>query len=306
LSYVGTLARLARIVVREPGLLVPLLRTGWRFRRRSWYRRAPFLPLPPPEYLDWRLYTAYGDEQATPPARELGRYLRWVRWMTAGPAADHRADSGAVNAERAWRDMFRVGLTGNVASGKSSVASVWRDLGAFVIDADELARRAVVPGSPVLAAIGREFGPDVLAPDGSLDRAAMRRRMLEDAAVRRRLEALVHPEVGRLRLQEERRAAEAGVDIVVHDIPLLFEVGLDRQFDLVVLVDSPEPLRLDRLVAQRGMEREQAAKLIAAQMPASAKRTRSDLVIENAGTLDELAERAKAAWNEIRQRSRRS
>src|SRR5690625_1674454 len=156
--------------------------------------------------------------------------------------------------------MFRIGLTGNIASGKSSVARRWARLGAPVIDADELARRAVEPGSPGLDRVVEVFGPGVLDETGALDRAALRDIVFRDAGARSRLEAIVHPEVGRLRDEEEARLEREGAALVVHDIPLLFEVGLDDQFDVVVLVDAPEPVRLARLVRDRGLDPEEAGR----------------------------------------------
>ena len=134
--------------------------------------------------------------------------------------------------------VYRVGLTGNIASGKSAVARVWQRLGAQIVDADELARRAVAPGSPGLAAIRRRFGDDVIAADGSLDRARMRAIVFADPERRAQLEHIVHPEVARLRADAETALAQAGESIVVHVIPLLFETGLDATVDTVVLVDA--------------------------------------------------------------------
>ena len=300
--------RFAGVVLRRPSLAIPLLRAGWRFRRRHWYRHPPFLPLPPQNYLAWRLETAYGTAGELPEPSELRRYLRWMRWMTAGVdgsanCASPRTPTRPGRSARASTRPYRVGLTGNAASGKSSVAATWRRLGAYVVDADELARRAVAAGSPALDAIREEFGEDVINADGSLDRAAMRRRILEDASARARLEAIVHPEVGRLRREEERRAAEAGAKIVVHDIPLLFEVGLEDEFDVVVFVDSPRDARISRLVA-RGLEPWEAEALSDAQWPAEEKRAASDLVVENTGSLAELECRATETWREIQRRAR--
>lgn len=199
--------------------------------------------------------------------------------------------------------MLRVGLTGNIASGKSTVARVWERLGARIIDADELARRAVEPGSPALERIAREFGPGVLEPGGGLDRAAMRDLVFRDEAARRRLEAIVHPEVARLRAEEERRLEQEGVAIVVNDIPLLFEAGLQDQFDVVVLVDAPEEVRLERLVRDRGLTRDEARRMIEAQMPAEPKRRRADVVIDNAGTLEELEACAERVWRDLVRRA---
>jgi dephospho-CoA kinase len=199
--------------------------------------------------------------------------------------------------------MLRVGLTGNIASGKSTVAGVWRRLGARVIDADELARRAVEPGTPGLERVVREFGPGVLDERGRLDRAALRRIVFRDPEARRRLEAIVHPEVRRLRAEEEARARVDGERILVHDIPLLFEVGMEKEFDVVVLVEARPELRLERLVRERGLSEEEARRMIEAQMPSEAKRAKADLVIENDGTREELEAKAKEAWRELERRA---
>jgi dephospho-CoA kinase len=199
--------------------------------------------------------------------------------------------------------MLRVGLTGNIGSGKSVVAESWRRLGAQVVDADRLAREAVAPGSPALARIAEVFGADVMQPDGGLDRAAVRRRVFRDAAARRRLEGIVHPEVERLRAAEERRLKAAGADIVVFEIPLLFEAGLQHRVDLIVLVDAPAAERLRRVMTQRGLDRAQAEAMAAAQMPAAAKRPRADIIIENRGTLQELESEAGRVWKELKRRA---
>ncbi|HEX7119161.1 MAG TPA: dephospho-CoA kinase [Longimicrobiales bacterium] len=199
--------------------------------------------------------------------------------------------------------MFRVGLTGNIASGKSTVARVWARLGAPVIDADVLARRAVEPGSPGLRCIVEAFGPAVLDANGGLDRAAMRRIAFRDPAARARLEAIVHPEVARLRDEEEARLRDAGARLVVHDIPLLFEAGLEGRFDAVVLVDAPERVRLERLVRDRALAEDEARRMIEAQMPAEDKRGRADYVIDNDGTLDELEREAEDVWRKLRRRA---
>lgn len=194
--------------------------------------------------------------------------------------------------------MYRVALTGNIASGKSAVADEWSRLGAHIIDADVLARRAVEPGSDALRRIEQHFGTGVVA-NGALDRAALGRIVFRDAARRRELEAIVHPEVERLRAQEEARAAERGRSIVVHAIPLLFETGLASRFDAVVLVDADERVRLERLVNNRSLSERDARAMIDAQQPAAAKRTRADYVIENNGTLHDLSLRAREVWSQI-------
>lgn len=200
--------------------------------------------------------------------------------------------------------MLKVGLTGNIASGKSTVARVWRDLGARVIDADELARRAVAPGTPALASIVSRWGEEVLDAGGGLDRAAMRERVFGDPAARAALEAIIHPRVAELRDEELHAAAEAGDAVVVADIPLLFEVGLQSGFDLVVLVDAPADVRRERIVRDRGLDPAEAERMIASQMPSERKRPLADIVIDNTGTIAELRAAAADAWAEISRRAR--
>jgi dephospho-CoA kinase len=199
--------------------------------------------------------------------------------------------------------MYRVALTGNIASGKSAVARVWARLGAALIDADDLARRAVEPGTPGLAAVVERFGPAVLAEDGTLDRAALRRIVFAGGAARLDLERILHPEIGRLREQEEARLEREGRGLVAHVIPLLFEVGLAAGFDDVVLVDAPEDVRLRRLVEQRGIPEPEARRMIASQMPGGSKREGATLIIDNAGTMEALERDAEAAWRELERRA---
>lgn len=228
----------------------------------------------------------------------------------AGPTTAAEAEGAGSDAARlaeAAQAVFRVGLTGNIASGKSSVAAVWRRLGAIVVDADDLARRAVAPGTPGLRTVVDAFGPEVLTPSGELDRAALRRRVFTDEAARRRVEAIVHPEVARLRAaaEVEARAAHGadGTPVVVHDIPLLFEVGIEDEMDVVVLVDAPEPERLRRLVEIRGLDADEARRMMDAQQPADEKRLRADRVIDNDGSLEELERQAREVWDWIRERT---
>lgn len=199
--------------------------------------------------------------------------------------------------------MLTVGLTGNIASGKSTVVGIWRELGAVVSDADRLARRAVEPGTDALARITARWGAGVLTPEGELDRAALRDVVFRDPTERAALESIVHPAVAALREEEIRRAREAGAAIHVSDIPLLFEAGLQGGFDVTVLVDAPEALRRERLVRDRGLDPAEADRMIAAQLPSSEKRGRADLVIENDGSLDGLRAAATRAWRELERRA---
>ena len=195
--------------------------------------------------------------------------------------------------------MLNVALTGNAAAGKSTVARWFQEWGATLIDADELVREVERPGSATLRDIARRFGPEMLLPDGSLDRARLRRLILEDPARRAALNAIVHPAV-QARRAELMREAEARCDaVVIHDIPLLFEALDPDAFDLVVLVDSPDAVRRARL-RQRGLSDQEVTQLCAAQLPAPEKRSRSDIVLDNLGSLDDLKRAAWDAWQRIK------
>jgi dephospho-CoA kinase len=195
--------------------------------------------------------------------------------------------------------VLSVALTGNIASGKSTVAQLFQRWGATLIDADAIVRELQRPGTPVFEAIALRFGPTVVAADGGLDRAALRGIIFRDAGARADLNAIVHPAV---RAQRDSLIAEArdqGTRIVVQDIPLLFEALDPAAFDLVVLVDAPAELRRQRLVRDRGITAAEADRLIAAQMPAAEKRARSDIVIANDTDLVSLEAQSLAAWRLI-------
>ncbi len=202
--------------------------------------------------------------------------------------------------------MLNVALTGNIASGKSTVVDLFRKWGATVIDADVLAREAEAPGSAVLAAIAGRFGTNVLAHGGGLDRAALRAKVMGDDTALAALNAIVHPAVQQRRLELQRAAAERGDAIVINDIPLLFEVLDPAQFDVIVLIDAPVALRRTRLRALRGLSNQDADRMIAAQMPAERKRPKSQHVIDNAGTLAELEEEARKVFADLRKRAARA
>ena len=192
---------------------------------------------------------------------------------------------------------MRVGLTGGIASGKSTVSELLRELGAVVIDADKLARDVVARGTPGLAAVVEAFGPEVLSGDGALERAALARRVFDDPEARRRLEGIVHPLVRRAAAAEED-AAPAGA-LVVHDIPLLVETGQARSFDAVLVVDVPEALQVERMVAERGWSDEEARSRIAAQAPRADRLAAATHVIDNTGSLAELRDRVVAVHREL-------
>lgn len=200
--------------------------------------------------------------------------------------------------------MLNVGLTGNAASGKSSVARLFHDWGATIIDADAIVRRLQRPGTAIFRAIVERFGPGALRPDGLLDRPALRARILADPAEKRALEAIVHPAVEAERRRLMRHAATRRDGIVINDIPLLFEAMDPARFDAVVLVDAPEPVRLERLIQQRGLAAGDASRLMAAQLPAQAKRARAHFIIDNDGSRDLLRDRAWQVWRKLLSRAR--
>jgi dephospho-CoA kinase len=199
--------------------------------------------------------------------------------------------------------VLRVALTGNVASGKSTVAGLWARAGVPVVSADELSRRAVLPETTGLRAVREAFGDGVLDADGGLDRARMRALAFGDPAARARLEAILHPRIRALReawLEERRRAGDA---LVVSEIPLLFETGTEREHDVVVLVDARPEVRLERLVRTRGLGEAEARDVMAAQGDAAAKRAAADVVIDNDGSLAELEAAAAEVLADLRARA---
>jgi len=199
--------------------------------------------------------------------------------------------------------MLNVGLTGNIASGKSTVTELFRRWGATIIEADALVREAQAPGTPVLAAIASRFGSAMLRPDGTLDRAALRQKVMNNPAALADLNAIVHPDVHRRRDELMRRAAARGDRIVVSDIPLLFEAVDPAAFDVVVLVDAPVEIRRQRLLANRDLSPSDAERMLAAQLPSNSKRTRSDYVIDNMGDLAALERAARKVWEALEARA---
>lgn len=196
--------------------------------------------------------------------------------------------------------MDVIGLTGGIAAGKSVVAARLAQLGATVIDADALAREAVAPGSPGLRAIHERFGDAVLAADGSLDRAALGTIVFGDAHARTDLNAIVHPEVHRQ--YRERLAAIGARDpsaIVVYDVPLLVEARSASEFSLVVVVHAPADVRVERLVALRGLDRASAEQRVSAQASDDERLAVADVVIDSSGTLDHTMEQVDALWQRL-------
>lgn len=196
--------------------------------------------------------------------------------------------------------MRLLGLTGGIATGKSTFAEALRARGVPVVDADALARAAVAPGAPALAEIARTFGPGVLTPDGGLDRKKMAAIVFSDPDARRRLEAITHPAVRRAMADETARLAAAGHDLAFYDTPLLFEVGLDAAVDAVVVVWAPPAVQRARLASRDGLGPAEADARLAAQLPVDEKAARADFVVENVGARDELGPKAERLLADLR------
>ena len=195
--------------------------------------------------------------------------------------------------------MRLIGLTGNIGSGKSAVSELLVERGATIIDADVLARDAVMKGSPALDQIIAKWGKGVLDSEGNLDRAALRHVVFDNQDDLDALNEIVHPEVLKRRDDEIDAARARGDKVVVAVIPLLFERHLADEFDSIVLVDAPRSARLDRIVKDRGIDEAEAMKMIASQMPSDLKRARADYVIENAGSREDLEDEVNRVWEEI-------
>ncbi|MBT8398504.1 MAG: dephospho-CoA kinase [Gemmatimonadetes bacterium] len=201
--------------------------------------------------------------------------------------------------------MLTVGLTGNVASGKTTVATIWSRAGVPVIRADDLARKVVAPGTRGLSRVVEEFGPEVLRVDGGLDRDALRDRVFRDEAKRLRLEEILHPLIEARRKEWFSREQEEGSRLVVAEIPLLFEAGLEGGFGVVVLVVAPREVCLRRLTEDRGLDPEEASRIMGAQIPVEEKIPRVDYVLENGSTTEDLELRALALLDLLRARARK-
>jgi len=202
--------------------------------------------------------------------------------------------------------VLRIGLTGGIGSGKSEVARRLADRGAVLIDADVAAREVVVPGSPGLARIAEVFGAEVLRPDGSLNRERLGGIVFGDPGLRARLNEIVHPLVREWMQAAEQaavQAAEPPGPVVVHDVPLLAESRGRAGFDVVIVVDVPPELQLERLVSLRGMPPEQARARMAAQASREQRLAVADVVIDNSGSLDDLDRRVAEVWADLERRA---
>jgi dephospho-CoA kinase len=191
--------------------------------------------------------------------------------------------------------MLRIGLTGGIGSGKSTVSSLLAEHGAVVVDADRIAREVLEAGTPGLAAVVEAFGDAILGEDGALDRAALAEVVFSDPEARARLNGIVHPLVRARAAEVAAAAPEAAV--VVHDVPLLVESGQAGSYDLVLVVEAGLGVRIERLV-RRGLSEEDARARVAAQATDEERRAVADVVLDNSGTLEQLAAQVDRFWAE--------
>ena len=201
--------------------------------------------------------------------------------------------------------MLRVGLTGGIGSGKSTVSERLAALGAVILDADKAARAVVEPGTPGFAQIAEAFGPSVLAPDGSLDRAKLAEIVFADESALAKLNAITHPLIRDHIQAAEAAAIQAGGDdlILVHDVALLAEWGRAKEFDLVIVVDVPTETQVERLTKQRGLPEGQARARIAAQATRDQRRAIADIIIDNSGPRSALDRRVTEVWSDLKARA---
>jgi dephospho-CoA kinase len=194
---------------------------------------------------------------------------------------------------------YLIGLTGNIATGKSEVAQALAGLGACVIDADKVAHEVMRPGGPAYDAVVKAFGPGILTADGAIDRAKLGTIVFRDPAALRRLEAAVHPATI---AEVDRRITQASEPVVMVEAIKLIEAGMHRAYDALWVVTAPRPAQITRLVATRGLSEEEAALRVDAQPPQAEKVALADVVIVNDGSLDQLREKVEAAWAQIQAR----
>jgi dephospho-CoA kinase len=204
--------------------------------------------------------------------------------------------------EEGRRTVIVAGLTGGIATGKSTVAAIFASAGAVVIDADRIAREAVRPGTAVHADIVAHFGNGVVRADGAVDRKRLAAIIFADPAEQRALERMVHPQVKReVAAQLDRLRRDAPGSVVIVDVPLLFETGMERGLDPTILVYVPEAVQLRRLIARDGLTHDEALRRIAAQMPIETKRARAAIVIDNSGTLEDTGRQALEVYRRLAQ-----
>jgi dephospho-CoA kinase len=191
-----------------------------------------------------------------------------------------------------------IGLTGGAGTGKTTVADMFRELGATVVDADEATHAVYAPGTPGFDAVLREFGPEY-ERGGEIDRARLGELVFKDRGARERLNAIVHPLVRQWMADRTADAFDRGAEVVIQDVPLLYENGLQGLFESVVLVYATPATQVARLVEGRGLSQDRASSILASQMPIDEKRGSADFVIENDGTREETRRQVRAIWRKI-------
>ncbi len=201
--------------------------------------------------------------------------------------------------------MIKVGLTGGIATGKSTVASIFRRMGVPVIDSDAIAREVVEPGTEGYKRVVEAFGPEILDGNGRVDRRRLGALVFSSPDRRRLLESILHPLITERIHGELERHRRRGADVVVVEVPLLFEKGLDRQMDFTVVVYAPEDVQLKRLMERDGLSEEEARARIRSQMPVDEKAKLADYVIENTGSLKELEEQTRWVLEQVRRKTKR-
>ena len=194
--------------------------------------------------------------------------------------------------------MFLIGLTGGIASGKSTVAKLLASYGAEIIDADQVARDVVAPGSAGLSEVIKEFGSEVLMESGELDRVVLGRIVFEEPSKRKRLEEILHPLI---KQRTNQLLAQASSPVVVYAVPLLVEVNVDYPFDMILTVEAGVANQIERMVRSRGLSEEEAMKRISAQASESARRERADMVIDSSGSREQLEKQIALLWPKIEQ-----
>ncbi len=194
--------------------------------------------------------------------------------------------------------MFLIGLTGGIASGKSTVAKLLASYGAETIDADQVARDVVAPGSAGLSEVIEEFGSEVLMESGELDRVVLGRIVFEEPTKRKRLEEILHPLI---KQRTNQLLAEASSPVVVYAVPLLVEANVDYPFDMILTVEAGVANQIERMVRSRGLSEEEAMKRISAQASESARRERADMVIDSSGSREQLEKQIALLWPKIEQ-----
>lgn len=196
--------------------------------------------------------------------------------------------------------MLKVGLTGGIASGKSTVCKLFGQLGANVLDVDEVAREVVLPGRPAWKKLRQNFGSEYFHSDGSLDRRKLRRLVFADPKQRNRLNTIVHPELmGEINRRLEEFEASVRDAVVLVDVPLLLEVGMVHRFDKIIVVYAHESAQIKRLMQRDGITKEEASEALRVQMPLSKKVEAADYVIDNSGILEETRRQVKKVWQEL-------